>query len=226
VKTVLSAVCAAALLSLPAVAAARAPADAAAKPTALTGVTVAVPRRPALSELTVSPPRKCLEPRRPADPQVPPPRVVGAFPAPGAMVRPGILVLRVTFDLPMSCEGSFAAALPLHNPCPGGVHDMLLTYDRRTFRTVCILEKNAHYGLWLNQTIFHRFTSLAGRSSQAYEITFSTSSEPAVDNVRDALAEDPGVELDAPDGASKGAPSPAAGPPATPAPAAGAGSGG
>ena len=74
------------------------------RPTALTGLTVSAARRATLSELTVSPPRKCLEPRRPADPDIPPPKVVSTYPAKGAVVRPGVLVLRLTFDLPMGCE--------------------------------------------------------------------------------------------------------------------------
>ena len=35
------------------------------------------------------------------------PKVVSAFPGKGDVIRPGLLVMRVTFDQPMACEGRF-----------------------------------------------------------------------------------------------------------------------
>jgi hypothetical protein len=185
VKDILFAVAA---LSLPAAAGAQPAAEAPATP--LSGVTVAVPRRTTVSELAVALPVKCLPARRPADPDIPAPKVVSTFPANGAVVRPGILVLRVTFDLPMSCEGLLTEAAPARNPCPGSTREMLLSYDRRTFRTVCTLDQNTRYGLWTNHGFFHKFTSLAGRPSDSYKLTFATSSQTPVVTVKDALAED------------------------------------
>jgi hypothetical protein len=116
---------------------------------------------------------------------------VGVFPARGAVVRPGLLVVRVTFDRPMACEGTFDAAPPLTDPCPGRQRDMLLSYDRKTVRTVCMVEAAAQYGFTLGQNPYGRtFIGLDGLPAAPVRITFSTSSEPAVSDVCEALAED------------------------------------
>ena len=70
----------------------------------------------------------------------------------------------------------------------------MLSLDRRTFLTVCQVAKSRHYGLWLNLRRDLRFTSLAGLSSDPYELTFDTSAGPKVATVEEAIAEDPWLE--------------------------------
>lgn len=143
-----------------------------------------------VSEVTVSPNMKCLKPDKMSRlPQRP--RVVSTFPAKGSVVRPGLLVLRVTFNEAMACDGLLTAAPPLENPCPGAVQEMLLSYDRKTVRTVCLVAPNAQYGVWLSQDpTAHSFVGLTGLPSESYRLNFSTSGGPAVRSVCEAMSAD------------------------------------
>lgn len=143
-----------------------------------------------VAELTVTAKIKCLAPDS-GQGRAERPTVVSTFPEKGAVVRPGLLVVRVTFNQPMACDGVFTNAPPLQNPCPGPSREMLLSYDRRTVRTVCVVEPNAQYGLWLNQSpTSHAFLGLGGLPSEAHRLTFSTSAAPAVGTICEALTED------------------------------------
>jgi hypothetical protein len=153
-------------------------------------VEVRTKRKNMISPVEVRATRKCLKARRPADPDIPPPKLVSTFPANGAVVRPGLMVLRLTFDLPMACAGLIDDHAPLPNPCPGPLREPVISLDRRTFLTVCQVAKDSHYGLRLNARTELRFTSLAGHVSQPYELVFDTSAEPELATVQDAIAED------------------------------------
>lgn len=143
-----------------------------------------------VSELTVTGRVKCLEPERGAD-RADRPKVVSTYPQKGAVVRPGLLIVRVTFNAPMACDGAFTRDPPLKDPCPGSPRDMLLSYDRKTVRTVCVVEPNANYGLWMSQDPTGKsFIGLSGLPSQPYRLSFATSAEPAVTTVCQALAQD------------------------------------
>lgn len=143
-----------------------------------------------VSELTVTAPIKCLGPDKSPE-RADRPRVVSSYPAKGATVRPGLLVVRLTFNLPMACDGTFTRAPPLHEPCPGSPRQMLLSYDRRTVRTVCIVEAATRYGLQISEDpTGASFMGLSGLPSFPYRLDFSTSAEPAVTTVCAALAED------------------------------------
>src|SRR5215469_7329191 len=63
-------------------------------PNMISGVEVRARRRNVISPVEVRARRNCLRARRPADPDIPPPKLVDTFPANGAVVRPGFLVLR------------------------------------------------------------------------------------------------------------------------------------
>jgi hypothetical protein len=144
----------------------------------------------AVSELTVTAKARCIPPERGAE-RAERPKVVASFPTRGAIVRPGLLVMRVTFDRPMACEGGFDAAPPLPNPCPGAAHAMLLSFDRRTVRTVCMVEAGRAYGVSLGQDpTANTFIGLTGLPALPARISFTTSDGPAVSNVCEALAED------------------------------------
>jgi hypothetical protein len=147
-----------------------------------------------VDELAVIPTASCLQPRN--EPQASPPRVVSTFPANGAVVRPGVLVLRITFDQPMSCKGFFAAGAQARSPCPQDTQYWVLSFDRRTIRTVCRTELNSHYGLRLSDrsldgTSRATFVSLAGKRLAPYVLNFDTSSDPPINTPSDSLNEDP-----------------------------------
>jgi len=143
-----------------------------------------------VSELTVTGKVKCLAPDK-AGERADRPKVVSSYPAKGAVVRPGLLVVRVTFNAPMACDGAFAGDPPLKDPCPGSPRDMLLSYDRKTVRTVCLVAPSAQYGLWLSQNPTEgSFIGLSGLPSLPYRLSFTTSAEPVVTTVCEALAAD------------------------------------
>src|SRR5258706_10088053 len=87
-----------------AIAAGALPAGAAPKPAPADGATVSeliVTATKAVSELTVTAKIKCLQPDS-SQYRTNRPKVVSSYPAKGAVVRPGLLVVRVTFDQPMT----------------------------------------------------------------------------------------------------------------------------
>ncbi len=143
-----------------------------------------------LDGVTVSPPAKCLPPRVRPTPGVPAPRVVSTFPARGAVVRPGLIVVRITVDLPMACGGAYLDAAPLIAPFPSGDRNVRLSGDRKTFRVLGAVAANGSYGFWMNRAPVRDFVGLSGRPMEAFNLTFSTSDGPVVTTVAEALAED------------------------------------
>lgn len=114
-------------------------------------------------------------------------KVVATFPGEGAVVRPGLVVVRVTFDQPMSCDASFDGTSDLPNPCPGRWREATLSQDRRSFRTVCEVQPNTRYRLTLRS--FHNGRGLAA----PHDVTFVTSGAAPIATIQQALAEDVGV---------------------------------
>ncbi len=169
-----------------------------------------------VSPVTAKPAATCLGPRHPADKSIPAPVVQSIYPSPGAVVRPGILVLRITFNVAMSCDGIFLTSPPLEKPCgEARVQDMRLSYDRMTIRMKCVVAPNRRYGLRLNNDPAHdqfrpgilrkvNFASLAGSPLQPFELIFSTSSGPDVISVEAAEREDRDAPANAPELASFG----------------------
>jgi hypothetical protein len=143
-----------------------------------------------VEELTVTAPKKCLKPIN-GTWWTRGPKIVSTFPAKGEVVHPGVVVLRVTFDKPMACAGVFGDDPPFHNPCPGRIQNMLLSYDRLTVRTACVVEPNTLYGAWISRDGEDAdFISLTGAPSSQFELRFRTSSEAPVTTVCEALTED------------------------------------
>jgi hypothetical protein len=140
-------------------------------------------------ELTVTPEAACLAPK--PDRSAPRPRVVSTFPANGAQVRPGVLVLRITFDRPMSCSGFFTGIPKLKNPCPLGHQQWTLSFDRKVIRTVCRVEPTGAYGVGVSGNPDATFLSLAARPLEPYEFRFTTSAAPDVLTTGESLDQDP-----------------------------------
>ncbi|HEY9234879.1 MULTISPECIES: hypothetical protein [Phenylobacterium] len=149
------------------------------------------PERPTVSELVVTPKITCMDPE--PDPAAPAPRIVSSFPAPEAVIRPGVLVVRLTFDRPMTCDGFIVEAPPIPNPCPTRRQQMSLSFDRRTIRVLCKTEPGMSYALRLGVTPTQQFHSLDGRPPEAYEVRFRTSSEGLTTTIAEALAQDAGT---------------------------------
>ena len=152
--------------------------------TPLSGVDVVVHRATPLSGVTVGM-KTCPEGRKPPDPEIAAPKLVSTFPANGARVRPGVMVLRLTFDRPMTCPGVLDVDKALPNPCPAPLVEPMISKDRRTFLTVCMIMENRRYGMKL-----HHFMSVAGRTADLAELVFETSAAAPAATVGEALAQD------------------------------------
>lgn len=144
---------------------------------------------PSADELTVVPHAECLPPKR--DPLTPSPHVVSTFPAHGSVVRPGLIYLRVTFDEPMSCKGFFMPMARMRAPCNQERQVWLLSFDRKTIRTLCRIEPNSFYGVRMSIDLpGAQFISLAGHPMDPYEFSFRTSAGPEVVTPREAVDQD------------------------------------
>ncbi|THD63025.1 hypothetical protein [Phenylobacterium sp.] len=127
------------------------------------------------------------------------PKVVSTYPRQDQAVRQGLLIMRVTFDRPMSCSGSFTAEG--QNPCPSEAQNFLMSLDRRTIRVACFVEPGKHFTFWLNPVTGQTspplplFMSLQGRAVAAYRMTFTTSREPPIQTIPEALSADPETVL-------------------------------
>jgi hypothetical protein len=140
---------------------------------------------------TVFAPVKCLKADRGSESGAPP-RVVSSFPRPGAVVRPGLLVVRLTFSRPMACEGSFGSDAQRPNPCPGSARQMLMSADRKTIRAICDVAPGTRYSALVNKDTAPSFPFLGvtGGPSTPYELNFTTSTGAPIAQVCEALLED------------------------------------
>ena len=145
-----------------------------------------------VSELLLTAPIKCIRsPMAPSGKWDARPRVVSTFPAKGDVVRPGLLIVRVTFDQKMVCDGGFNPSPPLDYPDGPNPPRMLLSSDRRTIRTICYVRPNGHYGAVINpQTPYGPFKNLAGVPAEEYAFDFTTSAAPRVRTACEALMQD------------------------------------
>jgi len=146
-------------------------------------------------ELVVQPQPKCL----PAESApAPAPKIVSSFPAQGQVVRPGLLVVQVTFDRPMTCGGLLTPLANLADPCPSDAQTLAWSADRKTFRTLCMTLPGQSYAVVLGGGCALPFLSLDDRRAEPLAIRFTTSDGPAVTTVGDALAADAGARSSAP----------------------------
>jgi hypothetical protein len=143
----------------------------------------------AVEEFTVTPVAKCIQPK--ANPAAPWPKVLSTFPADGAVVRPGLLVLRVTFDVPMSCRGFFTTRPPFQAPCPDVHQHWVVSFDRRTIRAICHVDAGGHYGVRMSDQPDSRFYSLQGKPLDIYEFSFNVSDGGLIQTVGESLDQDP-----------------------------------
>ena len=174
-----------------------------ADPAPVSGVTVTARRSTAVSELTVTAPI-CPPARKMPDPDAEPPKLLSSFPANGSTVRGGIVILRLTFDRPMTCDGLLNHIEQYRNPCPAPLNAAMFSRDRRTFLTVCTLHprREASRRLAIRTPSLEEvdpplslrlenFTSLAGQPLKPYALSFyvDADSQPA-QSMQEAIAQD------------------------------------
>lgn len=113
----------------------------------------------------------------------PPPRLAASFPAPGAQVGAGALVIKLVFDQPMAADGWS------YGPAEGGDFPTCLAKprllaDRRTFALLCSVAAHRTYAIAINPA--PAFAGASGRLARPDSLTFSTT-DTQVLGLHDAL---------------------------------------
>ena len=121
------------------------------------------------------------------------PHVESTFPAQGAKVAPGLLVLRVTYDVRMRpdgwayAEGGAPAAYPDCAKAPR------LLDDKRSFVLVCRTLPGKAYAVWFNRPPLMDFASMSRQSATPFQLKFVTTQDDPVRTLADAMKADPAL---------------------------------
>lgn len=116
----------------------------------------------------------------------PGPKVIESYPADGATVPAGVVVLKLVFDQPMSADAwDFGPADAVAFPsCLA--HPRLLT-DQKTFVLLCTAAPSTSYAVKVNPSPV--FASAGGRTASPFLMRFSTSDESATRDLHAALTQ-------------------------------------
>ena len=162
-------------------------------PSAVSTVTVTARRPARIAPVTVTATDWCprLDPvRHPAER---PPRVVDSYPAQGGVVAPGAVMVRVSFDAPMSCysEVTVEGGDDADDPCqPTGTWALP---DRRSWLMPCRLRPGAAYRMRFRKVDGAGFVGLSGRTAEPFDLAFSTSDAAPTPSLEAAQKGDPGA---------------------------------
>ena len=120
------------------------------------------------------------------------PHVRSTFPAAGATVTPGLLVLRVTYDAHMRADG-WSYARDGRTDYPDCANAPRLLDDKESFVLICRTLPGRRYAVWFNRPPMADFASLGRLPAAAYELSFSTSEDEPVRTLADAMKADPAL---------------------------------
>ncbi len=116
----------------------------------------------------------------------PPAGVTGTYPAQGATVAPGVLVLTVKFDQRMTADAWSYARLP-DGEDPRCLGAPRLLDDQKTFVLLCTTAGGKAYGVGINYAEDKAFRDRGGRRPPPYELRFMTSTGEVVSTIKAAL---------------------------------------
>ncbi|WP_174299905.1 hypothetical protein [Caulobacter sp. S45] len=120
------------------------------------------------------------------------PKVQSTFPASGAKVSPGLLVLRVTYDTRMRPEG-WSYAQEAGEQYPDCAKAPRLLDDKRSFVLICRTLPGKRYAVWFNRPPLNDFTSFGRRAAKPFELKFVTSEDEPVRTLTEAMRADPAL---------------------------------
>jgi hypothetical protein len=120
------------------------------------------------------------------------PKVVSTYPAAGASVAPGILIIRITYDTRMQGQ-SWSYVTSRDGDYPECAASPRLLDDHKSFALICRTLPKKTYALWFNHGDYENFTSVSHRAAAAYELKFTTSDADPVWTLEDAIKADPGL---------------------------------
>ena len=135
----------------------------------------------------LAPPAAGAQPARQVEgvvvPGGPPPAVQSTYPASGAKVPAGAVILKIVFDQPMAPDAW------AYGPSPDGEFPKCLANPRllnngRTYALLCCLPPNRTFALTINGT--PRFASVYGRTAKPFTLTFA-STDGNTPSVHEAL---------------------------------------
>lgn len=115
-----------------------------------------------------------------------PPKLAGSFPAAGAAVAPGVLILKLTFDQKMLQTGFDIAAAPGADALPCLKTPRLLN-DNKTFVLLCTAAPGKSYVLALNAGQDGGFANTGHTRAAAATLAFSTTTGDPVRRLEDAM---------------------------------------
>jgi len=155
----------------------------------VSGVTVTARRPTKLSELIVTATGPCQITTQPRQ-KLLQPELLSSFPAKNTKVRPGFLVMHVTYSEPMSTCGAYLFS-DIYDSQP----QLLLgrawaSKDYRTLFFLVGLTANTRYDVWLNTHQLHSIRSRWGTMAAPRRLTFSTSTAAPARTVDDLADED------------------------------------
>jgi hypothetical protein len=120
------------------------------------------------------------------------PKAVGTYPAQGASIAPGILIIRISYDTRMQGQ-SWSYVTSRDGEYPECAASPRLLDDHKSFALICRTLPNKTYALWFNHGDYQNFTSMSHRPAAAYELKFTTSDADPVWTLEDAIKADPGL---------------------------------
>ncbi|WP_293907017.1 hypothetical protein [Phenylobacterium sp.] len=115
-----------------------------------------------------------------------PPKVVASYPADGAAVAPGVLVLKLTFDQRMAGTG-FDLAPVADAEAPHCLKTPRLLNDGKTFVVLCTLLPGKSYALALNAGPAGGFTNETERRAAPASLRFTTTTGEPVRSLDAAM---------------------------------------
>ncbi|MDB5460924.1 MAG: hypothetical protein JWO72_2665 [Caulobacteraceae bacterium] len=114
-----------------------------------------------------------------------PPAVASTYPAAGAAVSPGTLVLKVTFNQRMKPEDwRFDRGADGYPQCLARPR---LLPDEKTFVLLCSVGGNGKFSVQLNAAGPGGFSNLAGQRATPFELQFSTSEGASLGTIQEAM---------------------------------------
>jgi hypothetical protein len=142
------------------------------------------------------PPPKTVSPLT-VYPATEPPKLVSSWPAAGATIAPGVLVVRVTFDQPMAEDG-FDLGAGADGAAPKCLKTPRRLNDEKSFVLLCTTAPDSRYSLALNAGAKGGFANLGGVRAAAATLAFATNGTEGPQSVAEAMKAAKLTELDMP----------------------------